>query len=429
MVNTNRGIGDVSSKLAELSQQVAYIENGAPAAVFATTAALDADATANTTEGKKRAYVVTADGKWYFWNGSAWTAGGTYQALAIADGSVYAKSIAARQLLLALQQQGSRQNMFDPYQTFASGYINDDGTLSGSTGYSTTDKIYLIPGAQYTIKTNWSNIAAHRGALFAADDSGLGYISDTTTSGVTFTAPLNASYMRLSFNNDSDKDYVNTQIVFGGAAPTLYDAYGIYIDLIKANNKWSRKKWNAIGDSFTATPSRYINQTLHKTGLGAVNNYGISGCTMANVNASSVVNRYEDFAADADITTILIGTNDYGNSIAIGTIDSTDDTEFYGAYKEVIEALLTANPAQRLILITPAFREMEITNDKGHKLFDYADAIIALGKRYSLPVVDLFYESGINTLTLSTYLEDGLHPNPVGANRIADMLSAMAIRL
>ena len=25
-------------------------------------------------------YVVTADGKWYYWNGTAWTAGGIYQA-------------------------------------------------------------------------------------------------------------------------------------------------------------------------------------------------------------------------------------------------------------------------------------------------------------------------------------------------------------
>ncbi|UZQ85068.1 hypothetical protein ODU73_002169 [Thermoclostridium stercorarium] len=33
-------------------------------------------------------FVVTDDGKWYYWNGSAWTAGGIYQATGIADGSV-----------------------------------------------------------------------------------------------------------------------------------------------------------------------------------------------------------------------------------------------------------------------------------------------------------------------------------------------------
>ena len=35
-----------------------------------------------------RVYVNTTDGKWYYWNGSAWTAGGTYQASSLGSGSV-----------------------------------------------------------------------------------------------------------------------------------------------------------------------------------------------------------------------------------------------------------------------------------------------------------------------------------------------------
>lgn len=66
----------------------ASIASGSPAKVFATLAALQADSSANTVDGKKKIYLVTADGKWYYWNGSAWTAGGTYQATGIANGSI-----------------------------------------------------------------------------------------------------------------------------------------------------------------------------------------------------------------------------------------------------------------------------------------------------------------------------------------------------
>jgi hypothetical protein len=63
------------------------IASGSPKP-FATLAALQADSTANTVDGKKRTYVVTADGKWYWWNSTAWTVGGTYQSTGISNNSV-----------------------------------------------------------------------------------------------------------------------------------------------------------------------------------------------------------------------------------------------------------------------------------------------------------------------------------------------------
>jgi hypothetical protein len=87
-IHTSYNWAATNEQVASITQQIADIENGSPAGVFATLEALQADATANTTDGRKRAYVVTADGKWYYWNGSEWTEGGTYQATAIADNSV-----------------------------------------------------------------------------------------------------------------------------------------------------------------------------------------------------------------------------------------------------------------------------------------------------------------------------------------------------
>ena len=79
-------VAKVASKAdtAYVDTQIAAVTDGTPKAVYATLVALQ---TAFPT-GTAGIYLVTADGKWYYWNGSAWTAGGTYQATGIANGAV-----------------------------------------------------------------------------------------------------------------------------------------------------------------------------------------------------------------------------------------------------------------------------------------------------------------------------------------------------
>lgn len=67
-----------TSKLAT-KQELQNIGSATPKGTYATVAALQ---TAFPT-GTNGIYVVTADGKWYYWNGTAWTAGGVYQSTAI----------------------------------------------------------------------------------------------------------------------------------------------------------------------------------------------------------------------------------------------------------------------------------------------------------------------------------------------------------
>jgi lysophospholipase L1-like esterase len=64
--------------------EVQAIASGSPKGTYATLSALQ---TAFPT-GNANIYLVTADGKWYYWNGSAWTAGGVYQATGISSKGV-----------------------------------------------------------------------------------------------------------------------------------------------------------------------------------------------------------------------------------------------------------------------------------------------------------------------------------------------------
>lgn len=81
---------EFSSQLAQkasktyVDQVTQSIATGSPKGTYATVSAL----TTALPTGNTNIYVVSADGKWYYWNETAWTAGGVYQATALGDGSV-----------------------------------------------------------------------------------------------------------------------------------------------------------------------------------------------------------------------------------------------------------------------------------------------------------------------------------------------------
>jgi hypothetical protein len=125
MGRANKALTDLDSAKSEIDVKINEAKatfNGSPRGVFATLALLQADTNANTTEGKKYPYLVSADGHWYFWNGTAWTDGGVY----LGVGAVYTKaetdmikSELDGKLLLADDIKGTTQNT-----TF-----NPDGTV------------------------------------------------------------------------------------------------------------------------------------------------------------------------------------------------------------------------------------------------------------------------------------------------------------
>lgn len=78
----------VGQEINILKPKIDSLGNGSPKGTFATLTALQSDTSANTTDGKKSIYVVTSDGGWYYWNGTTWTKGGTYQSTSVADNSI-----------------------------------------------------------------------------------------------------------------------------------------------------------------------------------------------------------------------------------------------------------------------------------------------------------------------------------------------------
>lgn len=142
---------------------------------------------------------------------------------------------------------------------------------------------------------------------------------------------------------------------------------------------------------------------------GALEYYSTVLSIMKSVpfNASSM--------ATTNILTLAFGVNDFLENRPIGA-DSDDTKEtFKGAINHVVSRFMSNYGRLKIMLSTPVWCvQADAANTAGHKLVEYADAILRIGELRSLPVLDLYRNSGINSNNASTMLGDGLHPTADG---------------
>lgn len=209
---------------------------------------------------------------------------------------------------------------------------------------------------------------------------------------------------------------------------------------------WSGKSVVFVGDSITAgtgTDKTYCEYLAESMGFGSVTVMGVPGSCMSTTSdygttKSPLINRWQNIP-DADLIVVFMGTNDYGHDTPLGTIDDTGDVSFYGALNTIIPGIIAAHPNSRVVFMTPLHRynvgQSQITgssytydylpNGRGHTLNDYVDAIKAVCERWSVPVIDLFAESGINPAVAAhktSYMPDGIHPNAAGHEKISYLI-------
>ncbi len=218
------------------------------------------------------------------------------------------------------------------------------------------------------------------------------------------------------------------------------------------------KKVLCMGDSITAfcgypeTMSDLTGATVYNAGAGGTRINGgdlsfyqlVTAITSANwsvtdpLAASSSANTKENYAtlktvnfSTLDYLVVAYGTNDFVLKDPIGTDSDLAPSQatFKGGYNKSLDLLNIIYPNIKILLVTPMFRTTKVANvirtsdeydwGTGHFLIEYVDAVIQVGAKKSVPVLDNYRSSGINKDTIASMTNDGTHPNYLGAEYIA----------
>ena len=199
-------------------------------------------------------------------------------------------------------------------------------------------------------------------------------------------------------------------------------------------------KINFLGDSITwgagsSDREKTCFVALMGSKYGAVcRNYGIGGTRIARKTTPSEIaihdkdycGRYAEMDDDADMIFVFGGTNDFDHGDApIGRPTDRTPYTFYGALHTLFTGLINKYPTSKICVITPLHRLVE-ENGNG-KLIDFVKTVRQVAEFYSLPVLDLYANLGINPqvpVMQETYMPDGLHPNDKGYEVIAEKVAA-----
>lgn len=210
-------------------------------------------------------------------------------------------------------------------------------------------------------------------------------------------------------------------------------------------------KINFLGDSITegagtSSHDKMFTMLIEREYGAICQNYGIGGTRIARQKTPTNEKHDRDFISrvpemdnDADIVVVFGGTNDFGHGDApIGTMSDRTPYTFYGALHCLYTALIEKYPGVPIAVLTPLHRITEDIPTGDNKpapvgtLKEYVNIIREVAEYYSLPVLDLFKESGLQPkipVIQQKYVPDGLHPNDAGneilAHKIARFLEML----
>lgn len=218
--------------------------------------------------------------------------------------------------------------------------------------------------------------------------------------------------------------------------------------IVNYDNWYKGKKLTTFGDSITEQ-NLWQSFVKDKILFATIVNKGVSGTSISGTinNAMWQNSRINALPLDTDVLTIMGGTNDSASSVNIGDISITnhDTNTFVGAYNVLISKLLYKfyNLSSGkysdinysgliksvkfkdivIYIMTPPFNaNTQYSGENSARLKAIADATKDVAKMWGIPCIDIYYNSGINTENVNALLQDGIHPNNLGAKKIASVV-------
>lgn len=267
--------------------------------------------------------------------------------------------------------------------------------------------------------------------------------AEFTANGGDLVAPEEAVAVDIPMRNNSDDNEIfilNREHRYENG---IYTACGTG-DLHTTD--WMGASAVFLGDSITygtGTDKTY-HACIDEMGVfQSVQALGVAGSCISSQSDygsgnSPFIHRYSSIP-DADLIVVFMGTNDYGHETPLGSPLDATDVSFYGALNVIIPGIQAQHPDSQLVFVTPLhrygfgsskilgtqFTYDHIANGRGHTLSDYVDAIKVVCAKYSVPIIDLYNEYPVDpsdSADRAAYIPDGLHPNTIGHEMIADLI-------
>ncbi|MBO6178347.1 MAG: SGNH/GDSL hydrolase family protein [Selenomonadaceae bacterium] len=174
-------------------------------------------------------------------------------------------------------------------------------------------------------------------------------------------------------------------------------------------------------------------------GVNDIMNIGKKGSRFAITSdrKDSFVERVGKVRADSNVVLVMGGVNDFNNGVPLGALHDGNKNTFYGAVEFVLTTLIAQNPSRDIVFMTPMkskfvhatkkYPNSWEKNSQNLSADDYVNAMKEVCGAYSVPVIDMFNESGISPFAEAQqkkYMPDALHYNEEGYKRLAKRIAA-----
>lgn len=271
-------LNTTNANVATNATAISNIGNGSPKGTYATLSALQTAFPTGTTG----IYVVTADGKWYYWNGSAWTAGGTYQSTGLSTGSVTPSTTS-----FSITTTGVNKFNKNDANVILGYYLNGTGAQVANASLFISGFIPVNPGD--VVRMHYDGYTS--GNMGSFYDSNKVFVSNETVSNpanpsvVSFTVPSGVSYFRFN----GVQSVINTlMFTLNTAYPQTYAAY---LESYQLDNTFNFLNHTNEITGMLKTPATGINK-FNKTDTNVVLGSYLNGSGVQTANAPLFISGY-----------------------------------------------------------------------------------------------------------------------------------------
>ena len=302
-------------------------------------------------------------------------------------------------------------NIFTTYGKTAGNQVNSsDGTLSTAVGNNNASAYLPVDGlTQITMGVaSYSTVLTPYGiAFYDVNRTYISGIAAPWTAGQVLSVPAGAYYMRVTLHNIQ----LTTYYILEGSVSAGF-LIGAQPALVSDTRPWHGHSAVLQGDSLFHNDWNWYDEVFTYHGLTLAKNAARggrmwqAGKMLYDADDTTLLTS-ADFTG-VDLCIVGAGTNDAANPLGTSA-DAAGAATVCGQAKLFIETVLGWNKYTRLVVATPHGRQADFVSYR-----PIAVALREVAALYGCPVLDFNAMGGLNSVTASTFLADGTHPNTAG---------------